>query len=666
MIGDDNAERWRKKYLDVLDELERKESLWKDTEAFLRQAVSKVSLAADQQDATLVKAIDKLRNSVRSGAKLDRLKHDLEVVSLAIVELDKQRQKQSVQPSPFDTLSSLLDGLSVPKGLQRKARSIDKELARFDSDADPAEAVGLVRGLIEEWLAWEREQAQPEAPSARAAEAGGEEAPEAQRSGMLRRLFRSAESEPGTATTTEIAESAAAEPHTEAELAGYMGTKLAGWLARLDVGEAHDAGRRRLMTQAHKLGSEADIDGLLQELGRWVETPVPLADAAGTEATSQDLPVTGEEAAGEPLTESLVGGERAGLPYYEVLIQLVQRLDFPGIMAGDVERVIEHLSGCPGEDQLASSLREVSDLIARARSVVQEEKREFESFLSELTSRLKEFEDELGISETNREETRQQREELDAALEGEVRGLQDSIEGAASLDALKSDIKKRLDTLEVHLEAKRRLETKRTEQVRDEIQTLTKRMQALEEEAEVLRINLEQQREQAYRDALTELPNRLAWDETLASEFSRWQRYGRPLVLCVLDIDHFKRINDTFGHKAGDKLLRLVAKIASRSTRDSDFLARYGGEEFAMLMPETELAGAEVVAEKLRHAVANCGAHFNQQKVPVTISCGLTAFVEGDTPESAFERADKALYRAKQGGRNRCVVDERRPVEGGA
>jgi diguanylate cyclase len=666
MIGDDNAERWRKKYLDVLDELERKESLWKDTEAFLRQAVSKVSLAADQQDATLVKAIDKLRNSVRSGAKLDRLKHDLEVVSLAIVELDKQRQKQSVQPSPFDTLSSLIDGLSVPKGLQRKARGIDKELARFDSDADPAEAVGLVRGLIEEWLTWEREQAQPDSPSAAAVEAPGEEAPEAQRSGMLRRLFRGSEREAGGPTGTEIAAGAAAEPRSEAELAGYMGTKLAGWLARLEVGEAHDAGRRRLMTQAHRLGSEADIDGLLQELGRWVETPMPVTAGAGAEASPQAAPEAAIDAGESLARESLVGGERVGLPYYEVLIQLVQRLDFPGIMAGDVERVIEHLSGCPGEDQLANPLREVSDLIARARSVVQEEKREFESFLSELTSRLKEFEDELGISETNREETRQQREELDAALEGEVRGLQDSIEGAASLDALKSDIKKRLDTLEVHLEAKRRLETKRTEQVRDEIQTLTKRMQALEEEAEVLRINLEQQREQAYRDALTELPNRLAWDETLASEFARWQRYGRPLVLCVLDIDHFKRINDTFGHKAGDKLLRLVAKIASRSTRDSDFLARYGGEEFAMLMPETELVGAEVVAEKLRDAVAHCGAHFNQQKVPVTISCGLTAFVEGDTPESAFERADKALYRAKQGGRNRCVVDAHRPAETGA
>ena len=648
MAGDDNADRWRKKYLDVLDELERKEVQWKDTEAFLRQAVTRVSLAADQSDATLSKALDRLRDSVRAGAKLDRLKHDLEVVSLAIVELDKQRAGKPKLPSRFEILSSLLDGLEVPKGLGRQARELDKRLAGFEPEADPAEAVQLLKAFLSQWIDWEREQA---------ATSGGDKAGE-KKAGWLARLRggdAAREDEPAREPPTQELASAAVKPHSEAELASFMGTKLAGWLARLKVDEALDQGRRRLMTHAHRLDSSKAVEALLAELGDWVLTPRSEPPTAGGEGepTKGEVPADAEGPTPEP---AVAAPASASIPHYEVLIQLVQRLDFPGIMAGDVERAVEVLSACPDDADLPNSLRLVADLIARARSIVQDEKREFEEFLSQLTSRLKEFEDELGISETNREDTREQREALDAALAGEVRGLQDSIQGAVSLEKLKSDIQGRLDTLEVHLEAKRRLETKRNEQVKGEIQRLTERMQRMEEEAEVLRINLEQQRERAYRDALTELPNRLAWDERLASEFSRWKRYGRPLVLAVLDIDFFKRINDSFGHKAGDKLLRLVAKIVAKSTRESDFLARYGGEEFALLMPETELQGAQIVAEKLRAAVENCGAHFNQQKVPVTISIGLTAFTEADSPETAFERADQALYRSKEGGRNRCTV----------
>lgn len=627
MAADENAERWRRKYLDVLDEYERKEHQWKETETFLRQAVSRVSLAADTQDDTLNKALERLRNTVRSGAKLDRLKHDLEVVSLAIVELDKQRGAKPVRPSSFETLSTLIGHLAIPRGLQRRARAVDRQLAGFEPDADPAPAVDLVRDFLAEWLDWERERARP--------------ADEAQKSGMFRRLFGGGEAR--EAAATELAEPMAARAETAPPIA-YLGTRLAGWLARLEVGPERDTGRRRLMTRAHRLDSEAAVDALLTELGDWVTMLPP-----GGEGKMADAPAT----AAEPAT---VPAPVANVPYYEVLTQLVQRLDFPGLLAGPVERLIEQLSACPGEDQLAHWLREVTDLIARARAAVQEEKRAFEDFLAELTGRLKEFEDELGISESNRQQARTERSELDAAMAGEVRGLQDSIQGVTSLETLKTDIQQRLDTLEVHLEAKRRLEARRAEQARDEIRQLTSRMQALEEEAEVLRVNLAQQREQAYQDALTELPNRLAWDQAMTAEFARFQRYGRPLALCLLDIDHFKQINDTYGHKAGDKLLRLVARIAARGIRESDILARYGGEEFALLMPETELAGAQVVAEKLREAVAQCGAHFNQQQVAVTISYGLTAFVEGDTPDAAFERADKALYRAKREGRNRGVV----------
>jgi diguanylate cyclase len=607
MAADENAERWRRKYLDVLDEYERKEHQWKETETFLRQAVSRVSLAADTQDDTLNKALERLRNTVRSGAKLDRLKHDLEVVSLAIVELDKQRGAKPVRPSSFETLSTLIGHLAIPRGLQRRARAVDRQLAGFEPDADPAPAVDLVRDFLAEWLDWERERARP--------------ADEAQKSGMFRRLFGGGEAR--EAAATELAEPMAARAETAPPIA-YLGTRLAGWLARLEVGPERDTGRRRLMTRAHRLDSEAAVDALLTELGDWVTMLPP-----GGEGKMADAPAT----AAEPAT---VPAPVANVPYYEVLTQLVQRLDFPGLLAGPVERLIEQLSACPGEDQLAHWLREVTDLIARARAAVQEEKRAFEDFLAELTGRLKEFEDELGISESNRQQARTERSELDAAMAGEVRGLQDSIQGVTSLETLK-----------------RRLEARRAEQARDEIRQLTSRMQALEEEAEVLRVNLAQQREQAYQDALTELPNRLAWDQAMTAEFARFQRYGRPLALCLLDIDHFKQINDNHGHEVGDRAIRHLAEVMRDCSRKDDVLCRSGGEEFIMLLPGTGPEAAVQIAERLRLRTEASEAPGG---ISFTLSAGVAHWPGSAVePEAVLQLADQALYRAKREGRNRVV-----------
>jgi diguanylate cyclase len=136
----------------------------------------------------------------------------------------------------------------------------------------------------------------------------------------------------------------------------------------------------------------------------------------------------------------------------------------------------------------------------------------------------------------------------------------------------------------------------------------------------------------------------------------RWQRYQRPLTIAIFDIDYFKKINDNFGHQAGDRVIKVIGRSIAKRLREVDFFCRYGGEEFVAFMPETDADSALVVLEKLREAIAKAAFNYKNQPMSISISIGLTEFKAGDDLASAFERADKALYRAKANGRNRCEL----------
>jgi len=190
---------------------------------------------------------------------------------------------------------------------------------------------------------------------------------------------------------------------------------------------------------------------------------------------------------------------------------------------------------------------------------------------------------------------------------------------------------------------------------------LEERLQAMELESKELRLHLAQQEQMASRDALTELPNRAAYDRRVLSEFVQWRNnlvndpnYGLCLAIC--DVDHFKSINDTYGHLAGDKVLKILAKEISSRLRKTDFVARYGGEEFVIIMPATSLEDAEPLINSVRQKIEKCPFHFKEKQVQITMSFGLASFGELDTPEKVFERGDKALYRAKEGGRNQVCL----------
>lgn len=164
-------------------------------------------------------------------------------------------------------------------------------------------------------------------------------------------------------------------------------------------------------------------------------------------------------------------------------------------------------------------------------------------------------------------------------------------------------------------------------------------------------------------DPLTQLPNRRHFVETIEREYQRAERYEGALGLLIIDIDHFKTVNDTHGHLVGDKVLRDVAGILAYGLRQSDMAARFGGEEFAVLLPETDIEGAMLVAERYRREVAGREFKVDDLRLQLTVSIGVASFPQNPAKDATdlMRIADEALYAAKQQGRNRSIAASSAP-----
>lgn len=274
--------------------------------------------------------------------------------------------------------------------------------------------------------------------------------------------------------------------------------------------------------------------------------------------------------------------------------------------------------------ELPAIINDIAAIVSTLGSQAVTEKHGYEELLKSLTSRLNELGQHIRKTGTEDATAFEHRKVVGQAVEQQVLGIRSEVAGADDLEILKSTVSDRLDFLNQHFERYRQ--------------------------------SAEKSHDLALKDALTSIWNRQALNEDLEKEFSRWQRYQKPLSLVVWNIDLFKRVNDKYGHAEGDKVLKTIARIFVQVTRDADFIARFGGEEFVEIFPETRLEDALIPANKIREKVANFKFHYENKPVPITASAGLATFRPDDTIDDVFKRADAAIYRAKEAGRNTVLL----------
>ncbi|MCB1746543.1 MAG: diguanylate cyclase [Gammaproteobacteria bacterium] len=404
------------------------------------------------------------------------------------------------------------------------------------------------------------------------------------------------------------------------------GTELGDFLAALDVPETlqPDLDRtQRLLSQA------SDRAALLSEVHHLAAV------------LSQNLMRSVDSCADSPTIRMLLGDLLERIP---VSTRHVARL-------APIRRSIEDADHV---DAFVAAGSAIAELVTDLQQELQQELETLTRFLREAGQRLREFDQFVHQSRDMHVDATNDALQLSDAVNGEILQLRTSAAEATSLEVLKDQISGHLDSIGSGLNSFVAAQKLRAVEANDSIDRMKRRLHELEAQAEHLREDLEEQHARVLIDPLTGVLNRTGYIETATKQVARWKRHGGALSLAVIDLDLFKRINDEYGHSAGDRVLSTVANKLNELIRKSDILCRFGGEEFVLLLPETTAEQATLLVEKLRAHVEDCAFRYKDTPVRVTISCGVAEFAPGDTLEAVFERADLAMYEAKQGGRN-CV-----------
>jgi diguanylate cyclase len=259
-------------------------------------------------------------------------------------------------------------------------------------------------------------------------------------------------------------------------------------------------------------------------------------------------------------------------------------------------------------------------------------------------------------SQQDRIDTVNESSRLKDSVDTNVVAIQESVTAAYDITQLKDDVQGHLSEIRKRVEEHQLAETEREEISKQGYAHIISELSRTQKETLMLKEQLQESQQKMLRDPLTGLPNRLAYEERIALEVNRSRRNNMPFCLAMWDIDHFKNVNDTYGHDAGDRVLKLLAKIIITRVRKVDMFARIGGEEFVLLMPDTVIDDALNLNNQLRTSLEDSGFHYKGSPCPITSSVGIAVFEEYDTPEQILHKADKALYQSKREGRNRCTI----------
>ncbi|SLM27411.1 Putative diguanylate cyclase, signal transduction family protein (GGDEF domain protein) [Desulfamplus magnetovallimortis] len=282
------------------------------------------------------------------------------------------------------------------------------------------------------------------------------------------------------------------------------------------------------------------------------------------------------------------------------------------------------------------------------------------SFVKEIVKRILQIEAGMTNSFMHNNATAKSNEEFENLLNTEIGELKTNIDVSERLQDLKNHVSQTLSSIETALKektAKDKAVKILSEKNRNEFQAGFSKLKKELDQAIKHSRDLETKLNQ---DPLTKVYNRRAYHKRISDEMERFLRYKTIFSILVLDIDFFKKVNDTYGHAIGDKCLQEITRRTKPLLRKNDMLARYGGEEFVIVMPETAADGALAVAEKIRQTIEKIEFIYKKDTIKMTVSIGVSEVTDGDkNHEKVFERADAALYRAKNEGRNRVCVESR-------
>ena len=336
------------------------------------------------------------------------------------------------------------------------------------------------------------------------------------------------------------------------------------------------------------------------------------------------------------------------------LLSLLEKMSLPDEFQVEENLIKRQLSQSVDENIFIASLERTVGITADILSRVKKEKQEIEEFLKQLTERLHELDNDIRETSRLRELTHQHGIKMTEGMKTEIQSIEQGMINVTNFDELKTSIQSKVILLRNHVDTFILNEGVKDKEAMVVIEGLKKQVKEMEDEAEELKEQIEKERLQTLRDVLTGIPNRLSYDERLKLELANYRRNKTPFVLVVWDIDFFKKVNDNYGHAAGDQVLKLVANILNKNMRETDFIARYGGEEFVSILPVTNIDAAKLVTDKLRETIEASNFHFREEAVKITVSAGFAEVKENEDGESLFIRADKALYMAKENGRNNC------------
>lgn len=683
----DDAERWKEKYLKSIDRQDKLERRWLARLDLLRQGLVRSSLAAEGADRAVDQCMKEMREVVRTDDIDAGLASLIPRLEKAVLDSEQRREARLEQMSTsLTSLIAQLQTLQLPREvarpLKRLAKGVDErvtqavelplllnELSQLQGKA--LQSLGTTEalpkpGLLERLFGSRPsdEQVAAGGPGAPASEAlVAPAAPQASAGSTTDHEIQPKLDTPPLHTAIEVASPLAAESPPASPIAPTAAEPEIVPASVVDDTQAPAAETE--VTAPVTAPERVTVEQTVDEAPA-IEDPIqPQVAADADEVTDHEPVEASTEAAEDTLTlvdtvaeDSAYALPASPEPSYssvathieQTLTGLLDDLELPDHYRAQADDMRQRLENGLNWYELLPIL---DDLAVLMLAVNNNGHLEFQSYLKQLDERLDSFQSHLQAASAGHADNQSAAHELDSQLRQQVGGLQDSVQGATDLTTLRNVLDSRLEGLIVTMDAHRHQRDQREQEVAMRLQALSERVTSMEREARTAQVSLEEQRQKALVDALTGLPNRAAWNKRLESEIAQLQVAHGSLLLGILDLDHFKRINDSYGHLAGDKVLKIIATELRKRLRDSDFIARFGGEEFVLLLPDTALAAGLDLLEVLRTAIERCPFHFKGEPVTITVSFGLTPFRPGERADMVLKRADQALYRAKSGGRNR-------------